>query len=309
MDIKHLQYFVAIVDQSTFTKAANVLHISQPSLSVAMKRLEDKVGFPLIDRTSRHIQITKEGKIMYQEAKKLLKHYENVSDEMRRLKEEGPLELSIGLIESSMFFVPKILSVFKQEFTKVRVRLLETLSLDDVEKALNNFDIHVAITNQYIHNSDIETIPIYKENLVALLPPNHYLENKDCLQLTDFEGEDFIVSKEGFQTRTDILNAFKKSGVDLNIQFEIERFETCCSLVENNLGITIIPENYAHYSKKTSCSIKRIDDSTISRTVYLAHDKNRYLSPLVMSFITSVKEWDMGTGFLSQPDLPEWRGV
>ncbi|MTW85156.1 LysR family transcriptional regulator [Virgibacillus dakarensis] len=291
MDIKQLQYFVAIVDQSTFTKAANTLHISQPSLSAAIKKLEMEAGFPLFDRASRNIGITKEGKILYQEAKKLLRHYETVSDEMLRLREEGPLELSIGLIESSMFFVPKILTVFKREFSNVRVSLLETLSLSDVEKALNNFVIHLAITNQYIQNEDIETIPIYEENLVALLPLGHYLENKDYLQIKDLEGEVFIVSKEGFQTRKDILNAFKKSGINPNIQFEIERFETGCSLVENNLGITIVPENYVRYAKKHECSIKPIDNSNISRTVYIAYDKNRYLSPLVMRFILLIRSF------------------
>ncbi|WP_164667341.1 LysR family transcriptional regulator [Virgibacillus doumboii] len=296
MDLRQLKYFSTLVEQTTYTRAANTLHISQPSLSAAIKKLENELGITLIDRSSRDLRVTKEGKILYQESKKLLNHYSHVSDEMVRLRQQGPLELSIGLIESSMFFVPDILTHFKKEYQDVRVSLLETLSLSDVEKALNNFDIHLAITNQYIHKEDIETIPIYEENLVALIPPTHELSKRETLQISDLEGENFIVCKEGFQTRRDILSAFSKSGVKPNIQFEIERFETGCSLVEDGLGITVVPENYVRYAKQTNCSIKNIHGADISRIVYLAYDKNRYLSPIVMRFIALVREFFDDTG-------------
>ncbi len=208
---------------------------------------------------------------------------------MDRLKQQGPLELSIGLIESSMFFVSGILTQFKQEYNDVRIRLLETLSLSDVEQALNNFDIHLAITNQYIHKDDIETIPIYEERLVALLPPGHRLNEQKTLAICDLDGENFIVCKEGFQTRRDILNAFSKSGIKPNIQFEIERFETGSSLVEDGLGITVVPENYIRYANNARCTSKAIEGAGISRTVYLAYDKNRYLPPIVERFMELVK--------------------
>src|SRR5699024_10147804 len=291
MDIRQLKYFTTLVDEQTYTKAASALHISQPSLSAAIKKLEEEVGLILIDRSKRQLQITREGQILYQESRKLLHHYEHVSFEMDRLKQQGPLELSIGLIESSMFFIPNILTHFKQEYHEVRISLLETLSLTDVMKALNNFDIHLAITNQYIHQEDIETIPIYEENLVALIPPGHTLNQRETLHIHDLEEENFIGCKEGFQTWQDIPNACSKSGVKPNIQFEIERFETGCSLVEDGLGITVVPENYVRYSKQTDCAIKKIDSASISRIVYLAYDKNRYQPPIVMRFIELVREF------------------
>ncbi|WP_257352132.1 LysR family transcriptional regulator [Pseudalkalibacillus decolorationis] len=291
MEFRHLRYFITVVEQSTFTTAASILHISQPSLSTSIKNLEKELGLILIDRSTRESRITKEGKVLYLEAKKLINHYEHVVGEMKRLKQQGPSELSIGLIESSKFWVPKILANFKQEYKDVRIRLLEVLGLQEVERALNNFDTHLAITNQYIDNKEIETIPIYDEKLVALLPPMHPLKNKSYININDLEGEAFIVCKEGFQTREDILNAFRKSGIKPNVQFELERFETACSLVEDGLGITVVPENYVKYSKKSAFHIKQIHDSNISRTVYLAYDKNRYLPPLVLSFIALVKDF------------------
>lgn len=291
MDLRLLRYFVTIAEQRTFTAAASLLHISQPSLSAALKNLEKTLGLVLIDRSTRDLKLTKEGEILYEEARKLVTHYEHVADEMKRIKLHGPPELSIGIIESSKYWVPKIIKQFKTEFEDVHISLLEVLSLKDVIKALNNFDIHLAITNQYINSKDIQTIPIYEERLVALLPPTHSLKRKSHIEIYDLKDESFIISKEGFRTRDDVLNAFRKEGIKPNIQFEIERLETAVSLVENDLGITVVPENYIKYSKKGTFHTKEIRDSNNARTVYLAYEKNRYLPPLVLRFIALVKDF------------------
>lgn len=291
MDLRLLRYFVTIAEQSTFTNAASLLHISQPSLSTALKKLENELGLILIDRSTRGLKLTREGEILYEEAKKLMTHYEHVSDEMKRIKTYGPPELAIGVIESSIFWVPKVIKQFKAEFEDAHISLLEVLSLKDVIKALNNFDIHLAVTNQYINSKDIQTTPIYEERFVTLLPPAHSLSEKSDIEIYDLKDEPFIISKEGFRTREDVLNVFRQASIQPNIQFEIERLETAVSLVENELGITVVPENYIKYSKKGTFHTKEIRDANSTRTVYLAYDKKRYLSPLVLRMITLIKEF------------------
>lgn len=129
---------------------------------------------------------------------------------------------------------------------------------------------------------------------MALLPPGHALEAQEDIRITDLKGEAFIIFKEGFQTREDILNAFRKAGIKPNIQFEVERFETACSFVEEGLGVTFVPENYMKASAISKYSIKPIKDSTVSRTVYLAFDTSRYLPPLVMRSMFLIKSFFEG---------------
>lgn len=285
MDERLLLYFTTLIDKGTFTKAAKELHISQPSLSSAIKKLENNVGFKLIIRNTRKISLTKEGEILYKEAKKLLDHFNYVRKQMVRLKNRGPMELQIGLIESVKSWIPKVIHHYRESNPDVRIKLIEVLSLKHVQAALENYKIHLAITNQYFENEDIATIPIYKENLVVLLPKRHNMECNENISLTDLKDEKLIICQEGFQTRHDILNAFRKSGITPNIHFEIERFETACSLVEEGLGITIIPENYISFSNNSSFCIKYIDSPNLSRTVYIAYMKNRYLPPVVEDFL------------------------
>lgn len=289
MDLRLLRYFITVVEYDSFTKASKVLYISQPSLSTAIKRLEKQIGFPLLERTTRTIALTNEGRALYKKSKNLINHLEHVINETNRLKVEGPLELAIGIIESSQFWQPRVISLFKEEYPNVQIKILEVLSLKNVEKAISDFDIHVAFTNQYITNDDIVALPIYKENLVALIPPNHYLKNKSEIYIADLTNEDFIISNLGFQTREDIFKVFQELGVKPKVSFIIERFETACMLVENNLGITIVPENYIKFSNYNNLHIRKIMDSNISRTVYMIYDKNRYLSPIILRFIDLVK--------------------
>ncbi|WAA13161.1 LysR family transcriptional regulator [Fervidibacillus halotolerans] len=291
MEIRYLNYFVVVAEKRSFTKAAEQLHISQPSLSSAIKNMEKSLDLKLIERSTKEFRLTEEGELLYQEAKKLIRHHENVLNELENVKKSGVGEFSIGLIESSMLWLPDLLNQFKENFPHVKVKLLEVLSLEEVEEALWNYEIHLAITNQFIHREEIETAPVYRERLVALFPPQHPLTEKPYIHLSDLAEEPFIVSREGFQTREDILKAFREVGIVPNIQFEIERFETATRLVEENLGVTMIPENYVKYAKSLSANARPIQDFPLLRTVYLAFEKNRYLPPTASGFIDLVKNY------------------
>src|SRR5699024_2957728 len=171
MEFNQLRYFTTLVEEGAYTKAAKRLHIAQPSLSAAVKKLENAVGFSLLNRTTRHLRLTKEGDILYQEATRLVHHFDHVKQEMIRLKKEGPSELTIGIIESSMFWTPTILKQFKEEYKNVRIQLTELLRLQDVVAALINYNIHLAITIQYMNINEIITLSVDGEYLCFLLLP------------------------------------------------------------------------------------------------------------------------------------------
>lgn len=291
MDHRTLLYFTTLINQGTYTKAAKVLHISQPSLSSAIKKLETTIGLLLIKRSTRKIALTMEGEVLYKEATKLLNHFDYINSEMNRLKHKGPLELQIGVIESVKSWLPKVISTYRKSNPNIHIKLFEVLGLSQVEKSLQNYKIHLAITNQHFENKEIVTIPIYKESLVALLPKDHSLKKSVEISISDLQHDQLIICKEGFQTRQDILNEFRKAGITPNTHFEIERFETACSFVEEGLGVTIVPMNYIKNVQNPSFIIKPINSNNLSRTVYIAYLKNRYLLPVVKDFIVKTQNF------------------
>ncbi|MCZ2257406.1 LysR family transcriptional regulator [Sporosarcina sp. G11-34] len=291
MDLKQLSYFVNVVDQMSFSKAAQKLHISQPSLSNAIKSLENELGFKLLERTTRNIRLTDAGNVLYDRALHLLLEMDIVEKEMKEVKLVGSGELQIGMIESVKHWIPKVIHRYENEFPNMHITFTEVLARDAVKKSLRTYATHFIITNQPIDEEDIETIPLYEENLVLVLHESHPLVNNESILLKALENEQFIISSEGFQTREDILRAFELEKVEPTIKFEIERFETALSLVQENLGIALMPENYLQGRQNMQVVSKIIDSTALTRTVYLTHMKNRYVSPATQAFIDETKSF------------------
>jgi len=290
LDIKQLHYFVTVSNQLSYSKAAQKLHISQPSLSNAIKNLEQEVGSPLLDRNTRKMELTDAGKILYKKSILLLSQMNMLKKEMEEVKLTGSGDLIIGIIESVKHWIPKVIREYQDRFPSINIKLIEVLSGKAVKESLRKYDTHLLITNQYINEADIESFPLYDERLVLVLHRDHPLaQKKESILLQELESEPFIISTEGFQTREDILTAFTLEQTTPKIKFEIERFETALTLVRENLGITIIPENYLSEPMDASIVQKTIDSSALERTVYLTFMKNRYLAPAVQTFLENIR--------------------
>ncbi|RAP26106.1 hypothetical protein C2W64_02122 [Brevibacillus laterosporus] len=290
MDIKQLHYFVTVSNQLSYSKAAQKLHISQPSLSNAIKNLEQEIGSPLLDRNTRKMELTDAGKILYKKSILLLSQMNMLKKEMEEVKLTGSGDLIIGIIESVKHWIPKVIHEYQDRFPSINIKLIEVLSGKAVKESLRKYDTHLLITNQYIDEADIESFPLYDERLVLVLHRDHPLaQKKESILLKELEREPFIISTEGFQTREDILTAFTLEQMTPKIKFEIERFETALTLVRENLGITIIPENYLSEPMDVSIVQKTIDSSALERTVYLTFMKNRYLAPAVQTFLEDIR--------------------
>lgn len=291
MQINQLIHFVTIVNKQSFTTAANELHIAQPSLSASMKRLENEIGFTLIDRSSRVFKLTAEGRSFFDEANKFVMHHKQVTDAAENLKTKGINHISISLIESVKSWLPKIVKAYKEINTDTRIKIDHALSIAEIEKSFNDYDVNLAITNQFIENDKIISIPLYEESLIVALPKVNPFSTQNDVTLKDIAGMPLIISHDGYQTRTEIVRAFNRIGMQANIGFEIERFELTSEFIKQGLGIAILPEKYALTLDKRDVDIKNISDLPFYRIVYISIDKTRFLSPLTESFIDLVLDY------------------
>lgn len=291
MQINQLIHFVTIVEKQSFTTAAAELHIAQPSLSASIKRLENEFGFTLLDRSERNLKLTLEGETFFQEARKFVKHHELIEQSARQLRENGPNTISIGLIESVKSWLPDIVESYRKTHQDVRMRIIHSLSEQEIKNSFENYDVNLAITNQYIVNADIISVPLYEEPLVIALPIDNAFKTNENITLHKLADIPLIISHDGYQTRTEILNTFKKIGITPNIAYEIERFELTSDFVKKGLGVSILPERYAQTMDQESIEIRPINDLNFARMVYVSFDKTRFISPLTKDFINLVLDY------------------
>lgn len=290
MDIKQLRYFTAVVAEGGFSGAAAKLHLSQPSLSKAVRTLEEQIGFQLLERTTKRVNLTESGRVFHERALQVLAEMDTFEKEVEEVKITGSGEVRIGMIESVKNWIPGILSWYRQEFPDMHVALKEVLSRPDIEHALRNYDVHACLTNEYIEEEDIVTWPLYKEKLVLVMSAAHRFAGMESIGLADISEEPFIITGKGFQTRANILHAFDEEALVPNICSDADRFETILTLVEAGIGISIIPRNYIGRTVPATLVIKELDSASLKRTVYLAMMKNRYRPPAIEVLLARMQE-------------------
>lgn len=291
MDIKQLHYFIAVSEQMNFSKAAERLRISQPSLSNAIKKLEQEIGSPLLERNTRNLQLTEAGELLFERAKVIVKNMEVLKIEMDEVIVHGTRDITIGVMESIKHWLPKVIANYKKDYPHMKIHLVDILGSKRVKKSLKSYKTHLIITNQLMDDPELEVQTLYEERLVAVLPLHHPLAQKDTLTISDICEEPFIISTEGFQTRRDILTSFEQAGKNINIQFEIERFETAVSLVREHLGVTILPENYLQGPTAKTIVKKEIEGLNLSRNVYLVYLKNRHLPLAIRQLLKDIVQF------------------
>lgn len=291
LDIKQLHYFIAVSEHMNFSKAAERLHISQPSLSNAIKKLEEEIGSPLLERNTRNLQLTEAGEVLFERAKVIVKNMEVLKIEMDEVIIHGTREITMGVMESIKHWLPKVIANYKKDYPEMIIHLVDILGSKRVKKSLKSYKTHLIITNQLMDDPELEVQTLYEERLVAVLPLHHPLAKKDKISITDISEEPFIISTEGFQTRRDILNTFEQAGKNIHIQFEIERFETAVSLVRENLGVTILPENYLQGPTAKTIVKKEIEGANLSRNVYLVYLKKRHLPLAIRQLLQDILQY------------------
>lgn len=270
-----MQYFTMVVKHQSFSRAAKASHISQPSLSNAIKALEDDLKGQLIERTTKKFQLTELGQQFYTQATYLLHQFDLLEKETKEMAQGENLTIRLGMIESANYWFSQVMLEYKVEFPHNRITLIDTLYNQTVREALLNLSVHGVITNQHIVDHEIKSELLYNEPYVALMHDQHPFKNKEALTLADFEHEPLIIGMHQFQTSAQILKAFAEENITPHIHYEIERFEMIKVLVEKQLGITILPKHYVSQHISHKLITRPITSHHLNRNVYLCTMKNR----------------------------------
>ncbi|WP_332650457.1 LysR family transcriptional regulator [Lysinibacillus sp. 54212] len=289
MDIRKMNYFVAIVKYKSFSRAANALHISQPSLSNAIKALEREIGAPLIERTTKQFQLTELGQQFYDRSVHLTSQFEVMDTELKEMARGEHLEIRIGMIESANYWFSQVIIAYQKQYRHNQITLIDTLYNQTVRHALLKLHVHGVITNQLIVDNEIKSELLYNEPYVVLLRNDHRFATKEWITLSDFTEEALIIGMPQFQTSAQILKAFEQEHVTPHIQYKIERFEMIKVLVEEGLGVAILPQKYVE-QHLTECLLTRpVRSEFLNRNVYLCTMKDRTFPKSISKLFELIK--------------------
>jgi len=240
MDLRPLRFFIEIVEQGNFTRAAERLHIAQPAISVAIRKLEDELGVALLNRSEKVICPTPEGEVFLQHAREVLAQVtaaERAVADLRGLR-RGEVCIGIPAMLGSYYF-PDLLIGFKQRYPQLRLSVREH-GTRTVQRMIAAGELELGITVTHGIPESIEVHPFRKEEMVACVPSHHPLASRQSLRYEEFAREPLVLFKEGYFQREMIAQAIAQGGPQPEITFETSLIPLIKAAVRRDVGITAL---------------------------------------------------------------------
>ncbi len=238
MNLKHLRYFKAVIEAGGFSAASRQLHIAQPSLSIAVRKLEQELELTLLHRGERRITPTAEGEVLLGHARRLLAMAEAAELEMQELRglTKGEVRLGIPGMLGSYFF-PPILMGFKHRHPGLRLSVYEQGTLR-LQQMINDGELDLGVVVADSPPLDLETRPLTREEMVACVPVDHPLAARPSIALAEFLAQELVVFKPGYFHREFIDRISEQAHQAPHIAFETNLIPLTKAIVRQGFGIT-----------------------------------------------------------------------
>jgi len=238
MDIKQLQYFLAIVETGGFTKAADSLFVSQPSLSVSIKKLERELGATLFERGGRQVVLTPAGQFFSDTAREILEKYRSALYGLKDFRSQPTLRLGI-LRTLRIDDFSEAIALFAREHPQALIELRDGTA-QDLHRWLEGGDVD-AIATELSGAVDTETsLVLFQQRYSLAVPKNHPFAEKSQVSLAELDEQPFIGRSE-CEVWGRAPQLFKMEGVEPRVVYLADREEWAISTVAAGLGITIMP--------------------------------------------------------------------
>lgn len=293
MDIHRLLVFCRVVELQSFTKAAEAVSLTQPTVSEHIRVLEDSLGEKLIDRLGREILPTPAGKILYQYAREMIQLRDKAVQAIKKFKGDlsGSLNIGASTIPGT-YLLPSLIGSFKAIYPSIQITLKIASSGEVVQKILDG-SIEFGMIGARWEDKRISLEEVYTDELLLAVYPGHAWEGRQAVDLGELSDMPFVSRERGSGTRMVMLQALEAAGFSpsrLNVVAEMGSTEAVRQAVKAKIGVAILSA-YAikeDIERNSLCQVI-LRGLTIHRPFYLAQRKNRELSPLCVAFLEHLR--------------------
>ncbi len=282
--LKQLKAFVVVAQQESFMAACEILHISQPALSIAIKNLELEVGGGLLSRTTRAVVLTPEGEQFLPTAKRLLQEWD---DAFINLTQSFSLEhgmLSIAAMPSfASSLVPSYLKQFRNEYPEVKIKLHDVVAEDAVQMVCDE-QVELALVFEVPEQSQLNFIPLFEDKFVAALSPQQAKVHVD-ISWKKLLSSPLIALQKPSNIRAQIETLLAQQGLPFNAEFEANQLTTIGQMVASGLGVSAVPSLSAPLFEALGACCVPLHSPPLMRRVGIVTKHRKPLSVAAQFFI------------------------
>jgi LysR family transcriptional regulator, transcription activator of glutamate synthase operon len=291
MELRQLRYLVALDDERHFTRAAAREHIAQPALSQQIRRLEEEIGLPLVDRTTRRVTITDAGQYLVARARRILAEVDAARAELEALSGMQTGRVSVGVMHTmGPVDISIILAIYHERHPGVELTVREASSEELAEMLrVDELDLAFLSVTERIESHGLGLRQLVSEELVVILPPAHRLGRRRTLRMADLAHEQFISYREGARLRELLVAAGQHAGFEPLVKLESNESQRIRRLVQRGMGVAILPRSDAE-GPGADVSVAKLSDPELTRDITLAWREGRRLPPASAEFLALARE-------------------
>ncbi|MBB5954557.1 DNA-binding transcriptional LysR family regulator [Saccharothrix tamanrassetensis] len=245
MELRQLEYFVAVAEECHFTRAARRMHVAQSGLSASIRALEVELGAPLFVRSTRQVELTQAGRALLVEARRALDAIDAARDAVASVQGLLRGTLSVGSIQClHAVHLPAVLARFHELHPGVEIHLRQAGSgeLVDLVRA-GRLDLAFVTSAR---TADLQASTLDKEGMVLVCAPDHPFAQRESLRLAELAGQSFVDFNPDWGTRDDVDRALAEAGVDRRVAVEVNDVHSLLDFVGFGLGVALVPESFRH---------------------------------------------------------------
>jgi DNA-binding transcriptional LysR family regulator len=280
--LHQLKVFEAAARHSSFTRAAEELFLTQPTVSMQIKQLTKSVGLPLFEQVGKRLYLTEAGRELFATCRQIFDNIAQFEMKVADLKGLKQGQLKLAVITTAKYFIPRLLGKFCELYPGIDISLQVTNHEQILERMAHNLD-DLYIMSQIPDNMDITCQPFLENPLIVFAPLNHPLSQEKNIPIQRLAEEPFIMREPGSGTRRAVQSLFEEQGVKVKVKLELGSNEAIKQAIVGGLGISVL-SRHTLLLDAAQFSILDVEYFPIDRHWYMVYPSGKQLSIVARAY-------------------------
>ena len=289
MDVNQLEVLIAVAEEKSFSRAAEVLHRTQPAVSQAIRRLEAELGELLFDRSSRDGTLTPAGRVILDHARHILNIRHSAHTAIKELKDLQRGKLTLSANEYTVMYLLPVIAVFRKRHPDIKIEVKRSLASRIPTEILGR-GVEIGVVSYKPDDAAIASVPVLMDELALIVSPDHPLAKKQVVSVRELGAESFIAHNVPSPYRERVVRTFEKLKTPLNISIEMPTLESIKLFVAQGMGVALVPRLAAQAEiVRGDIAALTVREMRLERRIYLVHRRGAALSHAARAFLRVAK--------------------
>jgi DNA-binding transcriptional LysR family regulator len=290
MDINQLEVLVTVARERSFSRAAEVLDRTQPAISQAIRRLETEVGEKLFDRSSKDGTLTFAGEVLLDYARQMMNLRYSAQAALAEMRNLHHGKVTISANEHTVFFLLPVIAEFRRQHPLIKIEVQRGVA-SRIPKQITAREVELGVISFTPNDDSLRSVPVMTDELTMVVSPKHRFAGRTEVSIKELGDETFVAHNALSPYRQKVIETFDKYRTPLNIWVELPSLEAIKKLVEQDVGIALVPRLSAEREIASGQLIAlAVKEMKLERKLNIIYRKNSELSHAARAFLKIAKE-------------------